>query len=930
MSERKRLLLIDGHALAYRAYHAIPPLTSPSGEPTNATFGYANMLLKAINDYRPDYVVATFDSGITFRHKEYTEYKATRAEMPDDLRTQVTRIREMTEALGIPIYCVENYEADDLLGTLSLQAEQRDLETIIVTGDGDTLQLVSERTKVLMPRRTFGDVQLYDVEAVRERYELEPEQLIDYKALVGDSSDNIPGVRGVGTKTATHLLQTYGSVEEIYEHLGEITQARFRNALAEGQEEALFSKHLVTIVRDVDIDLDLAESRWGDFDREVVMDLLRELGFRTLVGRIPSGSNSSGQQLGLFGELEDEDRPISGDYRCIDTPEALKELVARLRNVERFALDTETTSTDAMRADLVGISLAVEPGVGYYLPVGHDPMLAIRSPASSSTPGEQLDLALVQEMLGPVLADEGIGKVMHNGKFDMVILARHGMPVRGPLYDTMVAAWLLSPSGRGISLKEQAWQHLGVEMTGIDALIGSGRNQITMAQVPIVKVRDYAAADADMTLRLLDVLQRDLVERDQWGLVTEMEMPLIPVLVAMEMHGMVIDVSYLDTMSEVINDRLDELTAEIYRLAGHEFNIASTQQLGQVLFEELGLPIMRRTKTGYSTAQDVLEALAQGHGAEYAIIGLILEYRQYEKLRGTYVDALRGLIHPETGRVHTSFNQTATTTGRLSSSDPNLQNIPVRTELGRQVRRAFIAPEGHLLLGCDYSQVELRLLAHVSQDPEMLAAFRRDEDVHSTTAAAIYGVALEDVTGEQRSLAKSINFGLMYGMSSFGLAARTNLDIPQADAFIQTYFRRFQRVKAYLDETIHQAKEKGYVETIMGRRRYFPELTMPGGNPQIRRAAERAAVNMPIQGSAADIIKLASIALHRRLKERGLRAALVLQVHDELVLEVPEEELDETRDLVVETMSNAGTSHIALSIPLKVDVSVGQNWMEMK
>ena len=912
MSERKRLLLIDGHALAYRAYHAIPPLTSPSGEPTNATFGYANMLLKAIDDYQPDYVVATFDSGVTFRHQEYTEYKATRAEMPDDLRAQIDRIHELTKALGIPIHCVENYEADDLLGTLARQAEQQDLETIIVTGDGDTLQLVSERTKVLMPRRTFGDIQLYDAEAVRDRYELEPEQLIDYKALVGDSSDNIPGVRGVGDKTATRLLQTYGSLDAIYEHLDEISQTRFRNALAEGQDEALLSKHLVTIVRDVDVDLDLRTSRWGDFDRETVMDLLRELGFRTLVDRIPGGGNNSGQQLGLFGEMQEE-KPTSGDYRCIDTPEALSRLVARLQKADRFALDTETTSTDAMRADLVGISVAIEPGVAYYVPVGHDRSLAR---------GEQVSLAQVRDALAPVLADESIGKVMHNGKFDMVILARHGMPVRGPLYDTMVAAWLLSPSGRGIGLKEQAWQHLGVEMTGIEALIGSGRNQITMAQVSIAKVSDYAAADADMTLRLLDVLRHDLEERDQWGLFTEMEMPLIPVLVAMEMHGMVVDVSYLDTMSEIINDRLDELTAEIYRLAGHEFNIASTQQLGQVLFDELGLRVVRRTKTGYSTAQDVLETLA----GEHEMIGLILEYRQYEKLRGTYVDALRGLIHPETGRVHTSFNQTATSTGRLSSSDPNLQNIPVRTELGRQVRRAFIAPEGHLLLGCDYSQVELRVLAHVSQDSEMLAAFRRDEDIHATTAAAIYGVALEEVTSEQRSTAKAINFGLMYGMSGFGLAKRTNLDIPQAEAFIQTYFQRFQKVKEYLDETIRQASEKGYVETLMGRRRYFPELRMPGGNAQIRRAAERAAVNMPIQGSAADIIKLASIVLHQRLQERGLRAALLLQVHDELVLEVPEEELDETRDLVVETMSGA----YALSVPLKVDVNVGKNWMEMK
>ncbi|MBC7235705.1 MAG: DNA polymerase I [Chloroflexi bacterium] len=919
MTERKRLMLIDGHALAYRAYHAIPPLTSPSGEPTNATFGYANMLLKAIADYAPDYVVATFDAGPSFRQQEYQEYKANRAETPDDAQIQFERIRELTEKLGIPIYALPGYEADDLLGTLARQAEEQGLETIIVTGDGDTLQLVSEQVKVLMPRRTFGDVMLYDLDAVRERYGLEPAQLVDYKALVGDPSDNIPGVRGIGDKTAIRLLQEYGSLEGIYAHLNEIKSSRFRSALEEGHDAAFLSKRLATIVRDVDIALDLKKSHWGHFNREEVMDLLRKLGFRSLVTRIPGGSPPSGQQLGLFADLTQEEAPSLGDYHCVNSAKALDRLIIHLLEaLERaptklLALDTETTGTDAMRAKLVGISLSAKPGVGYYIPIGHDDALAGCS---------QLDLEIVRAKLGPLLADERIGKVMHNAKFDLIILARHGLPVAGPLHDTLVAAWLLSPSGRGIGLKEQAWQHLGIEMTGIEELIGSGRNQITMAQVRVSKAAPYAGADADVTLRLLDVLRPELEARNQWKLFAEMEMPLIPVLVDMEMHGMVIDVEYLDTMSEVINDRLDELTADVYRLAGHEFNISSTQQLGEVLFDELGLKVIRRTKTGYSTAQDVLEELA----GEHEIVAKILEYRQYEKLRSTYVDALRQLINPDTGRIHTSFNQTATSTGRLSSSDPNLQNIPVRTELGRQVRRAFIAPEGHVLLGCDYSQVELRVLAHVSQDPEMLAAFSRDEDVHATTAAAIFGVPLQEVTPEQRSLAKSINFGLMYGMSSFGLAARTDLDIAQAEQFIANYFRRFRQVKEYLENTIRQATEKGYVETIMGRRRYFPELTQPQVNPQIRRAAERAAVNMPIQGSAADIIKLASIDLHRKLKELGLRSALVLQVHDELVLEVPEEELDQARELTVDTMSHA----YELSVPLKVEVGVGKNWMEMK
>jgi len=908
--KRKRLLLIDGHALAYRAYHAIPPLTSPSGEQTNATFGYANMLLKAIQDYDPDYVVAAFDAGRTFRHDTFKEYKATRAETPDDLRVQFERIRELTEALGIPVYVKEGYEADDILGTLAKQASEMGLETIIVTGDSDTFQLISPDVKVLTPRRTFGDVQLYDVEAIRQRYGLDPQRLIDLKALMGDSSDNIPGVRGIGAKTATALLQKYGSLEELYEHLDEVEKARFRKALEEGRESAFLSKALVTIRRDVDVSLDLEKCKWGDFDRQKVMQLLRELGFHSLVNRIPEGrSNGHGEQLGLFEEAEEE----LVDYTVVDTEDALDKLVEKLRKASRVALDTETTGTKPMEAELVGISLSDAPGKAYYIPLGH---------VASLEGKEQLSLDLVREKLGPVLADAKVERVFHNAKFDMMVLAEHGIEVKGPCFDTMIAAWLLSPSGRGIGLKEQVWQRLGIEMTPIRELIKTGRKQITMDQVSISKAAPYACADADMTLRLLDVLREELEKRNQWKLFTEMEMPLVPVLMSMEQHGMVIDADYLRAMSAEMGERLAELQEQIYQLVGHPFNINSTRQLATVLFEELGLPTSRRTRTGYSTNVSVLEKLRDKH----PVVELILEYRQLEKLKSTYVDALPALINPRTGRVHTSFNQTGTSTGRLSSSDPNLQNIPVRTELGRRVRGAFVAPEGFKLLSCDYSQVELRLLAHLSEDPELMAAFFRGEDVHATTAAAIFGVPLSEVTKEQRGLAKAINFGLMYGMSEYGLAARTNLSVGEARQFIEAYFARFSRVKEYLGETIRRAYENGYVETIMGRRRYFPELKASSVNASLKRAAERAAVNMPIQGSAADIIKLAMIRLHHLLRERGLHGYMVLQVHDELVLEVPEEELEETQALVVETMEQA----YKLRVPLKVDAAVGKNWMEMK
>jgi DNA polymerase I len=926
MSEKARLLLVDGHALAYRAYHAIAPLTSPNtGEPTNAVFGFANMLLKAVQDYAPKYVVASFDLGRTFRHDEYAEYKATRARMPDDMRVQIGRIQELLAALGIPVCTKEGYEADDVLGTLARQGVERGLEVIIVTGDSDTFQLVAPDVRVLTPRKTFGEVMLYDVGAVRERYGLEPAQLVDLKALVGDTSDNIKGVPGVGEKTATDLLQQFGSVDGIYEHL-EAVKPRFRKALEDGRQAASLSRHLVTIVRDLDLDWDLEAARWGHFDREAVMRLLRELDFRSLAARLPREEAPSGTQLSLFAvpaaantaapEAGAAKEPL-GDYRVIASAQELLALLPHLQQAARLAVDTETTALDAMRAALVGISLSVTPGSAYYLPVGHDRRLER---------GPQLDLEVVRRELGPLLADPRLPKIGHNIKYDMTVLARHGLPVEGVAFDSMIAAWILDPSGRGLGLKSQAWQRLGLEMTEIEELLGkAGRKQpqLTMDQVPIAKAAPYAAADADMVLRLMDVLRPEIEKRNQWQLLADMEMPLTRVLLDMEMRGMVVDAGYLEDMAGEMAARLSELAEQIHAQAGHPFNINSTRQLATVLFDELKLKAGRRTTTGYSTDSTVLEELRRSH----PIVDLILEYRQVDKIKGTYVDALPLLINPQTGRVHTSFNQAGASTGRLSSSDPNLQNIPIRSELGRRVRGAFVAPEGSVLLGCDYSQVELRVLAHVSADAEMVGAFLRGEDVHASTAAAIYGVALSAVRPEQRAVAKQINFGLMYGMGAHGLSARTDLSDAQARQFIEAYFARFQGVRRYLDETKRLAREQGYVETLLGRRRYFPEFRAgSNANQGIIAAAERAAVNMPIQGTAADIIKLAMIALDRELRAGGFAARMVLQVHDELVLEVPTEEVERVTALVVTTMENA----YKLRVPLRVNVGTNRNWMEMK
>ncbi len=918
MSPRKKLVLIDGHSLAYRAFHALPEdMKTSGGELTNAIFGFTSMLLNVVRDENPTHIAVTFDKGRTFRHDVYAEYKAHRAKMPDELCSQMDRVRQVVETLGIPVFEQEGYEADDLLGTLARQAGEQGVDTLIVTGDTDLLQLADAHTRILTSKWRFSDTVIYDTKGVKQRYSLSPSQLADLKGIVGDKSDNIPGVRGVGEKTATDLLQRYGTLEGVYEHLDEV-QSRFRSKLEAERDVAFLSRQLGTIKRDAPVELDLHACLVHDYDRGRALDLFSELEFRSLVERLPGMEQTKPagipHQLSLFGDepATTLPAPSSADYQIVADEEALHGLVAQLKKTQALTLDTETTSTDPMQAELVGIALTDNAERGYYIPV-------------KAPPGDPQLGSETVKALSSLLKDENLPKYGHNLKYDVTVLEQAGAPVEGLAFDTMIAEWLVNPASTNLGLKNLAWARLKQHMTPISDLIGTGKGQLTMDRVPVAQAAPYACADVDMTHRLVAELTPELREKGAWPLFTEVEIPLIPVLAAMEMAGVKLDIAFLEQMSGKLAGRLGELETTIQEIVGYALNVNSTQQLSDALFRDLGLPTqgMRRTKTGhYSTAAGVLERLRGQH----PVIDLILEHRELAKLKSTYVDALPQMVNPRTGRVHTSYNQTGTVTGRISSSEPNLQNIPIRTELGRQVRRAFVAEPGGKLIAADYSQVELRVMAHVSGDRGLLEAFARGEDIHATTAAAIVGVPLADVTPDMRRLAKAVNFGLSYGQTAYGLAQATGQTQAEAEDFIKAYFERFPKVREYIDTTKARATRQGYVETLLGRRRYFPEL-LPGSKAthNVRQAAERMAINAPIQGTAADIIKIAMIRLHHALREQSLQARMILQVHDELVVEAPDEEVRSVKSLMCKVMEGA----FELKAPLKVDLKIGQNWEEM-
>ena len=915
------LYLIDGHALAYRTFFALTvtgqKFSTSSGEPTAGTYGFASVLLRLLEQEKPEYMAVAFDTGKTFRNEIFPDYKATRAKMPDDLRPQIDRIREMVDIFGLPRLEKEGAEADDVLGSIAVQAVAKGLGVKIITGDRDLLQLVNERVLVNLAGSKLSEAKDYAAADVVTALGVRPDQVVDYKALVGDKSDNIPGVGGVGEKTAISLLEKYDNLDTIYAHLEEIT-GRVKTLLERDRNQAYLSRDLAAIRTDIPVSLDLDKAQTKYLDLPAIEQFFARMEFKTLLARLKKiegqvePSPLPRQQLSLFGEpVQQIGETPSYELKTIvvDSPAALKALTDDLQSAPVIAFDTETTSTDPMRADLVGISLSVREGQGYYIPLGH------------SLAEKQLTIPQVFEALRPAMTDPNKPKVGHNLKYDALVLAEAGLQVVPLAFDTMIAEFLINPDNYNIGLKDTAKKYLHIAMTHIEDLIGKGKNQISMSQVLVAQAAPYAAADAEVSLQLVALLKKGLAEANALRLFDEIEMPLVPVLAQMERNGVALDVPFLAKMSQELSQRLGDIETSIYEQVGYRFNLNSTQQLSKVLFETLKIePPDRRKKTSsghFSTSADVLEEIRN----EHPVVSTILDYRELTKLKSTYVDSLPLQVNPRSGRVHTSYSQTGSVTGRLASSDPNLQNIPTRTEIGRQVRNAFVAGNGKFLLAVDYSQIELRIVAHMAQDEAMLDAFRAGQDIHTATAAAVQGLDLAAVTKDQRRHAKAINFGLIYGMSAFGLTRTTDLTLAEAENFVKAYFMQFPGVKSYLDGTRQFAKREGYVETLLGRRRYFPNLKNPV-NQALRAREEREAINAPVQGTAADIMKIAMVRLPAALEKAGLSARMLLQVHDELVLEVPAAERTETIKVVTEVMENA----YPLSIPLETEARWGHNW----
>jgi DNA polymerase-1 len=890
MNQQPTLYLIDGSSYLYRAFHALPNLNNSRGEPTGALLGVANMLKRLLNEENPDHIAVVFDArGPTFRHEMYPEYKANRPPMPVDLRKQVEQILEFTRMLGLPLLQVDGVEADDVIGTLSKAAEAAGMNCVISTGDKDLAQLVSDRTSLV---NTMTNSRM-DRAGVKEKFGVTPEQIVDFLALTGDTSDNIPGVEKCGPKTAAKWLDKYLTLDELMARSEEIG-GKIGDYLRAALEQLPLSRELTTIRRDLDLNFKPADFRRAEVDETALTEALKRYEFNSWLKELGGGDR--------------QDEVFETDYRTVSSMDQFQSLLSELESVSLFAFDTETTSLDAMQAELVGLSFSSEAGRSAYIPVGHD---YAGAPA-------QLDRAEVLRKLKPLLEDSQREKVGQHIKYDMNVLSLYGIQVCGVAFDTMLESYVFNSTGSRHDMDSLALKYLGRNTTHYEDIAGKGAKQISFSQVPIEQASHYAAEDADITLQLHQHLWPRLQKEPALAAVMqEIEVPLIPVLARMEQHGVLIDGDLLTGQSREMSKQILKLEQAAHEVAGQPFNLGSPMQLQQILFEKLGLPVIRKTPKGQpSTAEDVLQELA----ADYELPSLVLEYRSLSKLKSTYTDKLPEQINPRTGRVHTSYHQAVAATGRLSSSNPNLQNIPIRTPQGRRIREAFVAPEGCLIMACDYSQIELRIMAHLSGDPGLLKAFHDNVDVHQATASEVFEVPYDEVDSDRRRAAKAINFGLMYGMSAFGLSRQLNIGRAEAQAYMDTYFTRYPGVQQFMEDTRIKAREQGYVETLFGRRLYLPDIK--ASNMQRRQGAERAAINAPMQGTAADIIKRAMIGVDGWLQAEKPDARLVMQVHDELVFEVREGQLERLKQAVVEYMSNAAD----LDVPLVVDTGSGLDW----
>lgn len=880
---KTRLFLIDGNSFCYRAFYAIRQLSNSKGQPTNAVYGFVTMLGKLIADTKPDMLAVAFDmKGPTFRHKKYDEYKIHRKPMPDDLAGQMAYIKEVVEAYNIPIFQMQGYEADDVLATIAKKAEARDIETFIVTGDKDALQLVNSHIKVYS---THKDGLVYDADKVMEAYGVGPDRMVDIMALMGDATDNIPGVLGIGEKTAVELISEFGSLDNLLKNVDKIKSESKKKAIKDNQDMAILSKELAVLDADVPVEIDFKELELKAPDEIRLLELFKELEFKTLL-----------KNLTPKGKLDSE-------YTLVDNDKKLKKLIGHLKDAKEFVFDCETTNVDPMLARLVGISFAWEVGDVYYIPLN-----------------KYHDVDAVLADLKPIFESDDIKKIGQNIKYEYIVLSNYGIKLRGISFDTMVASYLLNPSKPNHNLEDISFDYLNHKMTTpIEELIGKGKNAITMDMVDVDKVFRYCCEDSDVTMRVKKVLEKELSAKDLEELFYKVEMPLVEVLAIMEISGVSIDKDYLADLSLEMEKKLDKLTKHIYDAAGEEFNINSPKQLSRILFEKLKLPIVKKTKTGISTDEEVLTKLA----LEHKLPESLLEYRELSKLKSTYVDSLPSMINPKTGRVHASFNQTVTATGRLSSSGPNLQNIPIKTEEGRKIRRAFIAKSNDsILISADYSQIELRVLAHLSGDAELATAFKEGRDIHTYTASLVFEVDEKDVDPGMRNMAKTVNFGIIYGMSPYGLSQSLKIEVNKAKDFIDAYFERYPGVRLYLEGLIAEARENGYVTTILGRRRHIPEINSSDG--RLKSFAERTAVNTPIQGSAADIIKVAMIAINGKIG--GMKSKMIMQVHDELVFDVPRVEVDKMRRIIKDGMEKV----IELKVPIEAHIEMGPNWLDME